>query len=68
MTEHYTKNTLEITHWCNKCGRRTQHYVSDGRMGRCMEHETGIPRAKIPPKDWPDEPQQGELFKSEAKR
>lgn len=68
MSEHYTKNTLEVTHWCNQCGRRTQHAVSAGRVGRCMEHETGIPRAVIPPKDWPDEPEQLPLFSAGRKR
>ncbi len=39
MPEHYTRNTLEATKWCNRCGRPTQHAVSGGRIGRCLEHE-----------------------------
>ena len=39
MTEHYTRNTESITKWCNHCNRPTDHIVSDGRVGRCMEHE-----------------------------
>lgn len=38
MTEHYTTNTESTTRHCNYCGRPTQHRVSDGRVGRCMEH------------------------------
>jgi hypothetical protein len=43
MTEHYTRNTESVTKWCNRCGKRTQHQVSDGRVGRCMEHTVGGP-------------------------
>ena len=39
MPEHYTKNTLECTVWCNKCGRSTQHRVDGGRRGPCLEHD-----------------------------
>ena len=39
MPEHYTKSTLEATSFCQTCGRRTQHAVSCGRIGRCLEHE-----------------------------
>jgi hypothetical protein len=38
MTEHYTRNTESVTAWCNQCARDTQHAVSDGRRGRCLEH------------------------------
>jgi signal recognition particle subunit SEC65 len=37
MPEHYTKNTLECTVWCNPCGAMTQHRVDDGRRGPCLE-------------------------------
>ncbi len=39
MSQHYTANTESETKWCNKCHRMTQHMVSAGRIGRCMEHE-----------------------------
>jgi len=39
MAEHYTRNTLEVTRWCNRCARFTQHAVSGGRVGQCKEHE-----------------------------
>jgi hypothetical protein len=38
VSEHYTKNTESVTRWCNRCARDTQHSVSAGRIGRCMEH------------------------------
>src|SRR5258708_33272914 len=37
MPEHYTKNTLECTVWCNHCGRTTQHRVDSGRRGPYLE-------------------------------
>lgn len=40
MSHHYTRNTESDTKWCNICGRLTQHFVSGGRIGRCMEHES----------------------------
>ena len=39
MSEHYTKNTESVTRFCRTCDRLTQHAVSDGRIGRCKEHE-----------------------------
>ena len=47
MPHHFTKNTLETTKWCNRCGRSTQWLVSDGRLGRCKEdHPPKHPQAK----------------------
>jgi hypothetical protein len=37
MTIHYTKNTMEVTAWCAKCQRDTQHRVDGGRRGPCLE-------------------------------
>jgi hypothetical protein len=42
MPEHYTRNTEEATRWCNACNARTQHAVSDGRLGRCLEHDAEV--------------------------
>lgn len=39
MPEHYTRNTLEVTAWCEKCQRFTQHRVDGGRRGPCLEHK-----------------------------
>lgn len=36
MPEHYTKNTLEATCWCNPCNAMTQHRVDSGRRGPCL--------------------------------
>lgn len=36
MSEHYTKNTIEVSAWCGKCARFTQHRVDDGRKGPCL--------------------------------
>lgn len=42
MAEHFTLATEETTQWCNRCARRTQHAVSAGRIGRCLEHEAPL--------------------------
>lgn len=36
MPEHYTKNTVSASAWCNKCGRATQHRIDSGRRGSCL--------------------------------
>jgi len=46
MAEHFTKNTLEVTAWCNKCQRHTQHRVDGGRRGPCLEHAATGPSQK----------------------
>lgn len=39
MPEHYTKNCIADTAWCNKCKRRTLHAVDNKRLGHCLEHK-----------------------------
>lgn len=56
MPEHYTRNTLTATCWCNKCGRNTEHRIDDGRRGPCLEHS-------VPVKPKPAESKQKSLFK-----
>ena len=34
MPHHFTKNTVEASFWCKKCGKDTPHEIWDGR---CME-------------------------------
>jgi hypothetical protein len=46
MTEHYTRNTESATAWCNRCGRFTQHKVSDGRLAHCIDLEHPAPPAQ----------------------
>lgn len=36
MPEHYTRNTLECTAYCRRCGKDTQHRVDSGRRGPCL--------------------------------
>jgi ribosomal protein L44E len=37
MAEHYTKNTVQVQAYCNKCRRQTSHRVNGGRKGSCLE-------------------------------
>lgn len=36
MTQHYTRNTIEASSWCNPCGKNTPHSVSGNRLGACL--------------------------------
>jgi hypothetical protein len=45
MTQHYTRNTVSASAWCNKCGKQTQHTVSDRRLGYCIPcYERPLPK------------------------
>jgi len=59
MTQHYPKGTISIRKWCNTCGRETEHSVSDGRVGRCVQdhHPPSQPKPAKPAKV-----EQGGLF------
>lgn len=35
QVEHYTKNTVEVQHYCKRCEKRTQHMVLGGKLGGC---------------------------------
>lgn len=37
MSEHYTRSTVSVAAWCNKCWKHTQHRVGDCRKGPCLE-------------------------------
>lgn len=37
MSEHFTRNTVSASFWCNKCKKFTQHAVSNGRKAHCLE-------------------------------
>jgi hypothetical protein len=37
VSEHYTKNTIEASAWCDRCHRATMHRVDNGRRGPCLE-------------------------------
>lgn len=38
MSQHYTKNTSRVMHWCPTCKRHTMHRVDYKRLGSCTEH------------------------------
>lgn len=39
MTQHFTRNTKEVSHWCRTCNRMAMHRVDDRRLGPCLEHQ-----------------------------
>lgn len=61
MPEHFTKNTVSASFWCNKCGKPTMHRVFDGRRGPCEDCMAKPAKAKDV-KPAPAENTQQELF------
>jgi len=50
-TQHYPRDTIEVSGYCNKCGKMTPHTVSDRRLGYCIPcYDKPLPEAK-PPKE-----------------
>jgi hypothetical protein len=61
MSEHYPKATVQVSVWCNPCGKMTMHRVDAGRRGPCLQclEKLGQKQGK-PPKT---KPVQMDLFK-----
>ena len=34
--QHYTRNTVEASAWCKKCGKATPHRVDGVKLGACI--------------------------------
>ena len=63
MSEHYPRGTESVTKWCERCNRETQHAVSAGRLGRCMEHESQhLTKQQQRREREKEKKQQGDLF------
>ena len=46
MGHHFTRDTIEASAYCNKCGKMTPHTVSDRRLGYCIPcYEKPLPPA-----------------------
>ncbi len=39
MSEHYQKYIDQAITFCKRCGKQTNHRVSNGRICECLEHE-----------------------------
>ena len=59
MPEHYTKNTVEASAWCNTCNRMTQWRIADGKRSYCLEHNEPYKVGSIKP---PEPDPQRKLF------
>lgn len=35
--QHYTRNTVEVSEWCRKCGKKTMHRVDGVKLGPCLD-------------------------------
>ena len=64
--QHYTRNTVEATEWCRRCGRMTRHRVDAPKLGpclKCMERVAEAPAAAVEPTAV-----QGQLFAAAEER
>jgi len=63
MPQHFTKSTVEASHWCGKCHVMTRHMVQMGRLGACLECLKKIDTEKAARDAQPPAATQGDLFK-----
>jgi hypothetical protein len=35
--QHFTRNTVSATSWCNKCGKPTMHRIDGVKLGPCLD-------------------------------
>jgi hypothetical protein len=62
MPEHYTKSTVQVSVWCNPCGKHTPHRVDDGRRGPCLTCLALLEAERKKPPTPVVDPRQLELF------
>jgi hypothetical protein len=68
MSEHYTKNTVMVSVWCNPCARITVHRVFNGRRGPCTECLAKRERESSARKTVQSEAEQLDLFAAGGRR
>jgi len=68
MPQHYTKNTVEATIWCNTCRRETPWRILGGKRAYCIpchDQPTAAPAKKPGPAPQPglfDAPDSDQVF------
>lgn len=60
--QHFTKNTVETSEWCRRCGKRTMHQVLLGKLGGCTECMKKQEQEAQDRKQVPAPAEQGSLF------
>lgn len=48
MSEHYQRNTVEVSAWCNRCGKDTPHRVDAPKLGPCLVCLARLEQPTIP--------------------
>jgi ribosomal protein L44E len=61
MTQHFTRNTVSAEFYCGKCEKFTQHRISGGRKGPCLDCVARLEKAHAA-KPKPEAEKQQELF------
>lgn len=59
MTQHYTRNTVEVSAWCKRCRKDTMHRVDGVKLGACQVCLKKLNETKPEPKP---EPEQLDMF------
>lgn len=67
MMEHFTRNTIEASAWCPKCGKNTQHRVDGVKLGPCIDCLTKA-MATRPTAKPADRYPQAEMFANNGRR
>ena len=62
MTQHFTRTTVSVAFYCNKCGKQTQHRIDDCRKGPCLECIKRLDANVEKRKNEAPKPTQGGLF------
>jgi hypothetical protein len=63
MTQHFTRNTVEVSTWCNTCHKDTPHRVAGGKLAYCIPCYDLSAVKSAAMKAEPPQPVQGYLFK-----
>lgn len=60
MTQHYQRNVVEASAWCQRCRKNTMHRIHGVKLGPCLV----CLKALGDPKDTktPEPPKQKDLF------
>ena len=59
--QHFTRNTVEASEWCRKCGKRTMHRIDGVKLGPCLECIKKLDAEHAKPVE-PPQPKQENLF------
>lgn len=60
--QHYTRDTVEASAWCRKCGKATMHRIDGVKLGPCLVCLKRLEEENRAAADAPKPAEQGSLF------